>query len=180
MKFTELELKGAFLIELTPFTDDRGGFARTYCTDEFRAHGINPVVVQCNLSRNTRKGTLRPMHWKDEPKGEAKLVRASRGSIYDVIVDVRPDSPTYLRHAGFELSADNDRMLYIPVGFAHGFLTLEDNTDVFYQMSNFYSPDHARGARYNDPAFAIDWPDAPEIISEKDLAYPDFKQDAAP
>jgi dTDP-4-dehydrorhamnose 3,5-epimerase len=174
MLFTETELTGAFLIEPERREDFRGFFARTWCETEVAAHGINPRVVQCNISFNLRKGTLRGMHYQKPPFAEAKLVRCTMGAIYDVIIDLRHDSPTFKRHLAVVLTAGNRRMLYVPEGFAHGFQTLEDNTEVFYQMSRCYSPDHATGVRWNDPAFDVQWPLLDPIILERDAAYPDF------
>jgi dTDP-4-dehydrorhamnose 3,5-epimerase len=175
MIFTETKLKGAFVIELEKLIDERGFFARTYCFREFEAHGLNPRVVQCNMSYNLKKGTLRGMHYQVPPFEEAKLVRCTRGAIHDIIVDIRPDSPTFKDYCSLQLTADNKLALYIPEGFAHGFLTIEDNTEIFYQMSEFYSPESARGFRWNDPAFAIPWPASIEVISERDRTYPDFE-----
>lgn len=175
MIFAEAELKGAFIIELQRLEDERGFFARSFCQREFEERGLNPKVVQCNISFNKEKGTVRGMHYQNAPHEEAKLVRCTRGAIYDVIIDLRPDSPTFLRYLAVELTAEDRRMLYIPEGFAHGFQTLEDNTEVFYQMSEFYHSECARGVRWNDPAFGIKWPLASPIISSKDRGYPDFK-----
>ncbi len=174
MIFTETELKGAYIIDIERREDDRGFFARTWCQQEFEAHGLVARVVQANTSYNRRKGTLRGMHYQRAPHAEAKLVRAVRGAIYDVIIDLRPDSPTYKRWIGVELTADNRRALFVPEGFAHGFQTLEDDTDVIYQVSAFYTPGAEGGVRYNDPAFAIEWPLPVSVISEKDAAWPDF------
>jgi dTDP-4-dehydrorhamnose 3,5-epimerase len=172
--FTETKLAGAFVIELERHTDERGFFARTFCQQEFEAHGLKAEVAQCNVSFNKRKGTLRGMHYQAAPFAEAKLVRCTAGSIYDVIIDLRPASSTFKRHFGVELSAENCRMLYIPESFAHGFQTLEDDTEVFYQMAQRYSAEHARGVRWNDPAFGIEWPKGERIIIERDQNYPDF------
>jgi dTDP-4-dehydrorhamnose 3,5-epimerase len=174
MRFTETDLPGAFVVDLQPHVDARGFFARAYCVDEFAQHGIAPVNAQCNLSHNSQRGTLRGMHWRALPSPEAKLVRVVRGAIYDVIVDLRPGSPTYLRHIGVELTADNRRALYVPELFAHGFQTLADDTEVFYQMSELYQPGFDRGARWDDPAFSIAWPIADPIMNERDRSYPDF------
>ena len=174
MIFTETKLAGAFVIELERHTDERGFFARTFCQQEFEAHGLKAEVAQCNVSFNKRKGTLRGMHYQAAPFAEAKLVRCTAGSIYDVIIDLRPASATFKRHFAVELSAENHRMLYIPEDFAHGFQTLEDNTEVFYQMAQRYSAEHARGVRWNDPAFGIEWPKSERIIIERDRNYPDF------
>jgi len=172
--FTETNLPGAFVIEAEKHEDERGFFARSFCQREFEAHGLNPNVAQCNISFNKRKGTLRGMHFQAAPFAEAKLVRCTAGSIYDVIVDLRKGSRSFKEHFATELSAANRKMLYIPEEFAHGFQTLEDNTEVFYQMSQVYSAEHARGVRWNDPAFGIQWPEAQRIINERDRNYPDF------
>ncbi len=174
MKFAETALAGVFVIDLERVEDERGFFARSFCRREFEFKRLNPNVAQCNISYNRRSGTLRGMHYQTVPHAECKLVRCTRGAIYDVIVDVRPDSPTFRRWVGYELSADNRRMLYIPEGFAHGFVTFQDDTEVFYQMSEFYFPEYQRGFRWNDPAFRIAWPVRPQVISEKDAGYPDF------
>lgn len=162
------------MLELEKHEDDRGYFARVFCVDEFEAHGLNPQIVQCSSAFNRKRGTLRGMHWQEAPKAEDKLVRASRGAIYDVIVDLRSDSATRLQHVAVELSDDNGRMLYIPQGFAHGFQTLADNTEVYYQMSQFFAPELTRGARWNDPTFAIDWPVPDPILNERDRSWRDF------
>lgn len=174
MKFIETELSGAFIVEAEPFEDERGSFARVWCQREFEAHGLNPRLVQCNISQNKKKGTLRGMHFQAAPSAEAKLVRCIRGGLCDVIIDLRAGSPAYGKWTAVELTADSPRMLYIPEGFAHGFQTLEDNTDVFYQMSEFYVPECAMGIRWNDPLFNIEWPLAAPILSDKDRNYPDF------
>jgi dTDP-4-dehydrorhamnose 3,5-epimerase len=172
--FTETGLKGAFILDLEPREDERGFFARSWCREEFEAHGLNPALAQCNVSFNKRRGTLRGMHYQADPFGEAKLVRCTAGSVYDVIIDLRPGSPTFKQHVGELLSAANHRMMYVPEGFAHGFQTLEDDTEVFYQMSQFYSPTHARGVRYDDPAFGIQWKMADALMADRDRTYPDF------
>jgi dTDP-4-dehydrorhamnose 3,5-epimerase len=150
-------------------------FARTYCWEEFEAHGLNPQVVQCSVSFNKRKGTLRGMHFQAPPFAETRLVRCTSGSIYDVIIDLRPSSPAFKQNFAVELSAANRKMLYIPEGFAHGFQTLENDSEVFYQMSQRFSAEHVRGVRWNDPAFSIKWPAAKRIIIERDRNYPDFQ-----
>jgi dTDP-4-dehydrorhamnose 3,5-epimerase len=155
--------------------DERGFFARSWCEREFREHGLNSELVQCSISFNKERGTLRGVHYQAAPNPEAKLVRCTRGSLYDVALDLRPDSSTYLKWTAAELSAENHRALYIPEGCAHGFLTLEDQTEVLYQMSEFYYPEAARGVRWNDPAFGIEWPGKVEVISERDRIYPDFE-----
>jgi len=174
MIFTETKLRGAFLIDIERHEDERGFFARSWCRREFEAHGLDPEIAQCNVSFNVRKGTLRGMHYQTEPFEEAKLVRCTRGALCDVIVDLRPDSVTFKQHVSDVLTAENRRMLFVPGGFAHGFLTLEDATEVLYQMSAFHAPERARGFRWNDPAFGIPWPAEVEVISERDRRYPDF------
>lgn len=175
MVFTETKLSGAFLIDIDRKEDVRGFFARVFCIDEFRAHGLNPTVAQCSISFNPRKATLRGMHWQVEPKAEAKLIRCTRGAIFDVIVDLRFNSPTRLQHVALELTQENRRMLYIPGEFAHGFQTLADDAEVFYQMTESFTPEYARGARWNDPAFRVAWPLPDPIISERDRSWPDFQ-----
>ncbi|MGB6130425.1 MAG: dTDP-4-dehydrorhamnose 3,5-epimerase [Acidobacteriaceae bacterium] len=174
MQFFETGLSGAFKISIEPRCDERGFFARTWCCREFAAHGLNPALVQCNISVNTRRGTLRGVHYQAAPHQEAKLVRCTRGAIYDVVVDLREASSTFKQWIGVELTAQNHEMLYIPEGCGHGFLTLEDDTEVFYQMSQFYEETAARGVRWNDPAFGIEWPGAVEVISDRDAQYPLF------
>lgn len=174
MLFTETSLSGAFVLELEKHRDDRGYFARTFCVEEFKAHGLNPHLVQCSTAFNLRRGTLRGFHWQAPPKSEAKLVRVTRGAIHDVIVDLRPDSLTHLHHVVVELTADNGRMLYIPEGLAHGFQTLADSTEVSYQMSEFFAPECSRGARWNDPAFGITWPLPNPVMNERDRTWEDF------
>lgn len=180
MIFTETELKGAFLIDLEPRYDHRGFFARTFCADEFEAHGLKSTIAQCNLSYNQKKGTLRGMHYQIPPVSETKVVSCIRGAIYDVIIDLRPDSPTYQRHIAVELTAENRRALYIPEMFAHGFQTLTDDTEVLYQMGEFYTPGYDRGIRYDDPAFGIDWRLPVTTISERDLAWSAFEPISMP
>lgn len=175
MLFSETKLKGAYIIDLERREDERGFFARSWCADEFRKLGLNTRLVQCNVSFNAKKGTLRGMHYQVEPYPEAKVVRCTMGAIYDVIVDLRLDSPTFRRWVGMELSAENRRALYIPEGFAHGFQTLVDNTEVFYQMSEFFHPECARGIRWDDPVFGIEWPADDRIISGRDQEYPEFR-----
>ncbi|MCT7982340.1 dTDP-4-dehydrorhamnose 3,5-epimerase [Laspinema sp. A4] len=175
MIFTETKLESVWIIEPEQLTDNRGFFARTWCQREFDDRGLNSALVQCNISFNSKSGTLRGMHYQLPPHGETKLVRCTQGAIYDVIIDMRPTSPTFTQWVGVELTAENHRMLYIPEGFAHGFQTLVDQTEVFYQMSEFYYPESARGVRWNDPAFGIKWPTTnPLIISDKDNSYADF------
>jgi dTDP-4-dehydrorhamnose 3,5-epimerase len=174
MIFTETKLPGAYIIDIQKLEDTRGFVARAWCQKEFAAHGLSPCLVQANISWNKRQGTLRGMHYQVAPYAEAKLVRCTRGAIYDVIIDVRPNSPTYKQWIGVELRADNYKLLYVPEYFAHGFQTLEDNTEVTYQVSQFYAPGSERGTRYNDPAFGIEWPIAVHVISDKDKSWPDY------
>jgi len=174
MIFRDTPLGGAFIVDIERREDNRGFFARTWCLREFEAHGLNPRLVQCSISFNARKGTLRGMHYQTKPFEEAKLVRCTAGSLCDVIVDLRRDSTTFRHHLSVILSAENRTMLYVPEGFAHGFLTLEDDTEVHYQISEFHAPDHARGIRWNDPALAISWPAEVKVISDRDRNYPDF------
>jgi dTDP-4-dehydrorhamnose 3,5-epimerase len=176
MIFKETRLKGAYLIEWEPLQDERGFFARSFCREEFGKHGLNPQIAQCNVSYNRKCGTLRGMHYQAAPSEEAKLVRCTNGAIYDVIIDLRRPSSTFMQWMAVELTAANRRMLYIPEGFAHGFQTLEDDSEVFYQMSAAFSPELARGVRWNDPAFGIEWPPAERIISRRDDQYPDFNK----
>jgi dTDP-4-dehydrorhamnose 3,5-epimerase len=180
MRFHPTRFADAWLIEMTPVKDERGAFARTFCAREFAAQGLETKFVQHSLSSNTRKGTLRGMHFQRAPHEEIKLVRCAKGAVWDVIIDLRPASPTHLQWQGFELSAANGMQLYIPHGFAHGFQTLEDDSEVFYLISEFYAPDAALGVRYDDPRFAIDWPLPVSVISERDRAWPDFVPDARP
>jgi len=176
MIFTKTILKGAFIVEPEKIQDDRGFFARAWCKKEFEAHGLNSSWTQNNISFNLRKYILRGMHYQGSPFEEAKLVRCTRGAIFDVMIDLRPDSPTFLKWIGVELNLNNFKMLYIPENFAHGYLTLTDNTEVYYQVSTPYSPDHERGLRWNDPTFGINWPiDGYPLISDKDKNWPDFK-----
>lgn len=174
MIFTETRLKGAFIIQPEKLEDERGFFARTWCKREFETHGLNSNLVQCNISFNKKRGTLRGMHYQVAPHEEAKLVRCTMGGIYDVIIDLRPNSKTFKQWISVELTAENRKMIYIPEGFAHGLLTLDHNTEVFYQMSESYAPEYARSVRWNDPAFDIVWPAGVAVISEKDKHYPDF------
>ena len=175
MRFTETKLKGAYIIEPELIEDERGFFARSWCQKEFTERGLNPNLVQCNISFNLKKGTLRGMHYQAKPHEEAKLVRCTMGGIYDVIIDIRPESPTFKQWVAVELTSENRKMLYIPEGFAHGFQSLVDNTEVFYQMSEFYHPESARGLRWNDPAFRINWLLVDSIIiSDKDKNYQNF------
>lgn len=175
MRFVETGLEPATLIEIEPIEDERGLFARTWDQSVFAERGLNSALVQCNISFNSRRGTLRGLHYQVSPFEEAKLVRCTSGEIFDVLVDLRPESPTFKKSYDIYLSSENRRMLYVPEGFAHGFLTSKDETEVFYQMTHSYSPDHARGVRWDDPAFGIVWPFEPVVMSETDRNYPDFE-----
>lgn len=172
MKFTETPLQGAFVIELEPITDERGFFARSWCKKEFEARGLNGNLVQCNVSYNRTKGTLRGMHYQAKPHEEVKLVRCTLGAIYDVIIDLRPMSATFRQWSGVELTAANRKAHYVPEGFAHGFQTLEDDTELFYLMSESYHPESARTVRWDDPRIAVTWPLANPIVGEQDRAAP--------
>lgn len=175
MKITPLKIQGAALVEIEPLGDERGFFARSFCRREFKDAGLDLNVVQSNLSQNVSKGTLRGLHYQAAPKPDPKLVSCIRGSIFDVVVDVREGSSTYCQWVGIELTADNAKALFVPPSCAHGFITLSDDTWVNYQMGEAYVAELARGVRWNDPAFAIDWPMAPLVLSERDAAYADFK-----
>ena len=176
MIFNETKLSGAFIVEPDVFEDERGFFARSWTRAEFAGRALDARMEECSISFNKRRGTLRGMHYQLAPYGQAKLVRCTSGAIYDVIIDLRPDSPTFKQWVGVELTARNHLALYIPVDFAHGFQTLEDETEVFYQMSEIYAPASAHGVRWDDPAFGIQWP-APDqrILNERDRTYPDFR-----
>ncbi len=181
MIFTETLLRGACVIDVQPLEDERGLFARTWCEKEFLQRGLNADIKQCNVSFNRHRGTLRGMHFQRAPHGEAKLVRCTRGAIHDVIIDLRPDSATFKQSFAVRLTEQNRTMLYVPEGFAHGFQTLEDNSEVFYQMSACYEPAATSGVRWNDPAFDICWPAVENrIISGKDAEFPDFSDKTAP
>jgi dTDP-4-dehydrorhamnose 3,5-epimerase len=171
VRFHPTKLKDAYVVELQAIEDERGLFARTFCTKEFREHGLADSFVQCNVSWNRLRGTVRGLHYQRQPASEVKLVRCTAGSVWDVIVDVRADSPTYLQHFGLELSASNRLALYIPEMFAHGFQTLEDGAEVFYQMSAFYAPEFATGLLYDDPKLQITWPMEATLVSEKDRLW---------
>jgi len=175
MNFTETKLKGAFIIDLERRGDERGFFARVFCRNEFESLGLNPSIAQVNMSYSKDRGTLRGMHFQRAPHQEAKLVRCTRGALFDVIIDLRPESPTHTEWIGVELTADNYRMLYVPEGFGHGFQTLVDNTEVTYLVSEFYARQAEGGFRYNDPAFGIEWPGEATVLSDKDRNWPDFK-----
>ncbi len=173
MKFISTEIAGVWLIVPEPIEDERGSFARLFCRREFETRGLNSELVQCSTSFNRLKGTLRGMHFQAEPHGEEKIVRCTRGAMYDVIADLRRDSPSFRRWSGFELTADNRLMVYVPRGVAHGFLTTSDDTEVFYQMSEFHHPESARGVRWDDPSLAIRWPQVPPaLISDRDRSLP--------
>jgi dTDP-4-dehydrorhamnose 3,5-epimerase len=173
--FTPTALEGAFVIGPEPAADARGLFARTWCRRELEARGLETAIAQCSTSFNKRKGTLRGMHYQEAPFAETKIVRCTRGAIHDVIIDLRPQSPTFTHHVAIVLTAEDRKALYIPTGFAHGFQTLEDDTEVLYQISEFYSPEHSRGVRWDDPAFQIAWPPDDRTMSERDRSYPDFR-----
>jgi dTDP-4-dehydrorhamnose 3,5-epimerase len=174
MIFTETRLEGVFILDIERLEDERGFFARSWCEREFINNQIKTRWVQANISFNLKKGTLRGMHYQASPYEEDKLVRCTRGMIYDVIADLRSNADTYKQWLAVKLSAENRRMVYIPKGFAHGFLTLEDNTEIFYLMSEFYAPGYGRGFRWNDPAFGIHWPEKVIVVSGQDQRYPDF------
>ena len=171
MQFTETKLSGAFVVDLERREDERGFFARAWCAQEFEARGLNPRLAQCNLSFNRQRGTVRGMHYQAAPFAEAKLVRCIRGALYDVIIDLRPQSPTFKHWAAMELTAENRRALYVPEGLAHGFQTLADNTEVFYQMSEFYHPECARGVRWDELEIGVEWPVQTAIVSQQDKSY---------
>jgi dTDP-4-dehydrorhamnose 3,5-epimerase len=175
MIFYQMKLPGVFQVQLEPCSDQRGFFARSWCQQEFEEHGLNPQLLQCNISFNARKGTLRGMHYQAAPYTETKIVRCTQGAIYDVVLDLRPESGTFKEWISTVLTMENRHMLYIPEGCAHGFLTLEDRTEVFYQMSEFYHPESARGVRWDDPAFQIIWPREVQVISDRDAGYPNFE-----
>lgn len=174
MIFKETKLRGAYIIEIEPIEDERGFFARSWCKNEFEKYGLNSNLVQCNISFNKKRGTLRGMHYQVSPYEEEKLVRCTRGAIYDVIIDLRPKSETYKQWVSVDITNENRKMLYIPKGFAHGFQTLEDNTEVFYQMSEFYHCECARGVRWDDKEIGVKWALEEKIISEKDKSYEKF------
>jgi dTDP-4-dehydrorhamnose 3,5-epimerase len=172
MIFTETKLKGAFILDLDRKADNRGFFARAFCQREFVDHGLKPVIAQANIAFNRRRGSVRGMHFQFPPAAETKLVRCTRGAILDIIVDLRPESPTYLHHVSVELTADNHRALYVPECFAHGYQVLEDCTETSYQVGQFYTPDAEGGLRYDDPALGLTWPLSVTVFSEKDRAWP--------
>ena len=174
MKFIETPLPGAYVIELEKRGDDRGWFARFFCEREYQQRGLNHQIVQANTSASKYAGTLRGMHYQLAPKAEDKIVRCLRGALFDAIIDLRPESPTFLKTFHLRLDAENRAMLYVPKGFAHGFITLEPDTEAFYLVTEYYAPDRERGIRYNDPKFKIPWPMEPVVISDKDKNQPDF------
>jgi dTDP-4-dehydrorhamnose 3,5-epimerase len=176
LRYTAASIEGVVLIDVEPIEDERGFFARSWDDEAFAANGLDTRVVQCNVSYNHRRGTLRGMHYQREPWPETKLVRCTRGGLYDVVIDLRAESPTYCRWEAFELTESNHRTLYIPAGVAHGFQTLTDATEVFYQMSERYRPEASAGVRWNDPAFGIAWPIADPILSPRDAAWADFQR----
>lgn len=175
MRFTATDIDGVVIVDLDVISDARGSFSRLHCPEDFAAAGHPFTPAQTSLSRNAKAHTLRGMHYEAAPHAEAKLVRATRGAIFDVAIDLRTDSPTYLRWTGAELSADNGRALLIGKGMAHGFITLEDDTDVLYQIDRIFEPGHGRGVRWNDPRFGVEWPVTPLVISERDAAYPNHE-----
>jgi dTDP-4-dehydrorhamnose 3,5-epimerase len=175
MIFRETKLQDAFIIEMEPIRDDRGFFARAWCQKEFEAHSLISNFVQANVTFSPKRGTLRGLHYQIAPHEEVKLVRCTRGAIYDVIIDLRPESPTCKQWLGTELTADNRKMIYIPGGFAHGYQILMDDTEVFYQVGQSYAPEYERGIRWDDPAFGIEWPIDVQVISDKDQSWPDYK-----
>jgi dTDP-4-dehydrorhamnose 3,5-epimerase len=179
MRFESTIIPGVVVVDLERHVDERGFFARSWCADEFAAAGLPSDLVQCSISWNERRHTLRGMHWQAAPHGEGKLVRCTRGAIHDVVVDLRPESAAFLENIAIELDEDNRRALFVPAGVAHGFLTLADRTEVTYQMDTPYVPAAARGARWDDAAFGIEWPAPPAVISDRDRAYPDFIADSA-
>jgi dTDP-4-dehydrorhamnose 3,5-epimerase len=172
--FTPLPLPGAFVVDLEPRQDERGFFARGFCVREFEQHGLKTAIVQANLSQNVHKGTVRGMHYQRAPHAEVKIVRCVNGAIYDAIIDIRPDSPSYLQWTAVELSRENRRMLYVPEGFAHGYQALADDSEVLYLVTEFYSPKDEAAIRWNDPRFKIAWPIADVVLSPKDAVHPDF------
>lgn len=176
MLFIETKLKGAFIVDLIRMEDKRGFFGRSWCNQEFSEHGLNSRLVQCNISFNNKRGTIRGIHYQASPYQEAKLVRCTMGAIYDVIIDLRPNSPTFKNWFAMELTAENRRALYVPEGFGHGFQTLQDNTEVFYQMTEYFHPEAAQGIHWNDPTFSIAWPLEILVISDKDNSYTNWMQ----
>ena len=174
MKFVKTPIGGVLLIEIEPVTDMRGHFARTFCAEEFRRQGLETQVAQCSMAFTARAGTVRGMHYQRDPHGEAKLVRCTRGAVHDAVIDLRPDSPTFRQWFGIEISASSRRMIYVPPGLAHGYQSLEDETEVAYQMSTAHRPDAEAGVRWDDPSFGVRWPQPVTLISERDRSFPDF------
>ena len=177
MRFVPTEISGCVIVDIEPHEDERGAFARTWCRQEFAGAGLPDGLVQCSVSRNRKRGTMRGLHYQLPPSQEGKLVRCTRGAIFDVLVDLRSASPQFLQHVSVELTADNSRAIFIPPGCAHGFQTLEDDTDVFYQMTDVFTPDLGAGLRWNDPALGIDWPMDTPIMNDRDRDYPDLDRD---
>ena len=175
MNFHETSLPGVYVIEPKRLSDERGFFARTFCTEDFAVRGLDARVVQSSISFNPTRGTLRGMHYQAEPHGENKIIRCTMGAIWDCLIDLRPGSPTYKQWTAETLTAENRRLFYVPEGVAHGFLTLEPNSEVFYEISTIYVPDAGRGVRWDDPAFGVEWPDSPQLMSDRDRGYPDFE-----
>ncbi len=176
MTFTETKLRGAFIIEIERIEDERGFFGRAWCEKQFQAHGLNSSFVQCNISLSKKKGTIRGLHYQAPPYQEAKLIRCTKGRIFDVIIDLRPQSPTYKQWVGVELTSENHKMLYVPEEFAQGFQALEHDTEVFYPVSQFYHPEAEEGVRWDDPTFEIKWPETASVItSDKDRSWPDYR-----
>lgn len=175
MRFSPLAVSGARLVEAEPHVDDRGSFARAWCRREFAEAGLDVDFVQANVARSRAAGTLRGLHWQEEPHAEAKLVRCTRGAVYDVIADVRPESPTFLEWSGVELEAGDARQVFVPAGCAHGYQALREGTEIFYMVSAFYAPESERGIRWDDPAFEVEWPTAPTEVSDKDRSWPAFE-----
>jgi dTDP-4-dehydrorhamnose 3,5-epimerase len=180
VRFEPTAIDGAVVVDIDRHVDERGFFARTWCAEEFSAAGLPPALMQCSVSWNEHAHTLRGMHWQAAPHGEGKLVRCARGAILDVVVDLRPSSPTYLEHVAVQLDEDNRRALFIAPGLAHGFLSLVDHTEVYYQMDAVHVAEAAQGARWDDPAFAIEWPARPAVMSDRDRMYPDFVPERTP
>ena len=175
MIFQETKLPGVFEIDLELKCDERGFFARSWCQQEFEKQGLNSSLAQCSVSFNVKKGTLRGMHFQAAPSPETKVVRCTMGAIYNVVVDLRPESPAFKQWIGVELTPQNRHMMYVPEGCAHGFMTLQDESEIFYQISEFFAPELSRGVRFDDPAFGIVWPEKVQVISERDRTYPDFE-----
>jgi len=174
MIFKPTKIPDVYLLEIEPIEDDRGFFARSWCKDEFISRGLSAELMQCGISFNKMSGTVRGMHFQETPYEEVKLVRCTKGAVYDVVLDLRKDSPTYTEHVGFRLSESNHKMVYIPAGLAHGYQTLENDTEVYYQISQVYKKEYSQGVRWNDPCFSIEWPGPVTLISERDQSYEDY------